>query len=466
MIPILYESTETGFATNGICRLPDCLSCVVTEERNGIYECDFDYPTNGAYYDQIQCGRIIGCRHDESDDIQPFDIVSYSKPINGVVSFHAVHISYRQTEMVAVGTNISSLASAFTMLKTASPSNPFVYESDFTSSNYMAAADGVPRTVRQMLGGVEGSILDSYGGEYEWDKWTVKLWRHRGAIRDITIRYGVNLTDYNEDVDYFGTYTSAIPFWKGNDSENGEVIVVGNKVDSGLESYADREICMPLDLTDKFSEKPTAAQLQTFALSQMTSNTVNLPKQSISVDFVNLKGNELADVEQLIDCKLCDQIRVIFPRYDMVGYFKIVKTTFDVLKERFTDFELGTLSTSLSQAMGITSGRDSTNPLATDSTSSSGTYGTLNARRIAGMVFVWFNGVSASMTRGQWVSVGTLPEGYRPVDEINGMGVNNATSASSSAPLMYRINTSGVVAVWAYSGTGNVQAMFNCSFIK
>lgn len=465
MIPILYESTETAFVYSGICRLTDCTYCVVTEERNGIYECDFDYPITGAYYDQIQCGRIIGVRHDDSEDIQPFDIVSYSRPINGIVSFHAVHISYRQTEMVAVGTNISSLANALAMLKNASPSNPFTYETNITSSAYMAAADGIPRTVRQMLGGVEGSILDSYGGEYEWDKFTVRLWKNRGQIRDITIRYGLNLTDYNEDVDYFGTYTSAIPYWKGNDSDSGEVIVIGDKVDSGFGSYADREICVPLDLTDKFSEKPTKAQLQAFALSQMQSKDVNIPKQSITVDFVNLKENELSEVEQLMECKLCDQIRVIFPRYDMTGYFKIVKTTFDVLKGRFTDFELGDLSTSLSQAMGITSGRDSTNPLATDSTSSSGTYGTLNARRIAGMVFVWFNGTSTSYTAGQWTTVGTLPEGYRPVDTINGAGINNAVSSASNAPIMYRINTNGTVAVWIYSGS-TAQAMFNCSFIK
>ena len=467
MIPILFDSTETGFTSNGICRLPDCLSCVVTEERNGIYECDFEYPVNGAYYDQIECGRIIGVIHEDSNDIQPFDIVSYSRPINGIVSFHAVHISYRQAGMVAVGTNISSLANAFAMLNLAKPSNPFTYETDITSSAYMAAADGIPRSVRQMLGGVEGSILDSYGGEYEWDKWTVNLWEQRGVVRDITIRYGINLTDYNEDVDYFGTYTQAVPFWKGNDSDSGEVIVdsFNSPVDSRLTSYAGRDICVPLDLSDKFSEKPTVAQLRAFALSDMQSKDVNIPKQSITVDFVNLKGNELSDVEQLMECKLCDQIRVVFPRYNMTGYFKIVKTTFDVLKERFTDFELGSLSTSLSEAIGITSGRDSTNPLAVDSTSSSGTYGVLNARRIAGMVFVWFNGTSASYTAGQWTTVGTLPEGYRPVDRINGMGVNNASSTAGNAPLMYRIETSGAVMVWVYSGT-TAQAMFNCSFIK
>ena len=92
MIPILYESTETAFASNGLGRLRDMISCVVTEERNGIYELDFEYPMTAEDFDQIKIGRIIGVTHDESDDIQPFDIVSHERPIEGVVTFHAVHI--------------------------------------------------------------------------------------------------------------------------------------------------------------------------------------------------------------------------------------------------------------------------------------------------------------------------------------------------------------------------------------
>lgn len=355
MIPILYESNETAFVSNGICRLTDCLSCVVTEERNGIYECDFEYPVNGAYYDQIQCGRIIGCTHEDSDDIQPFDIVSYSRPINGIVSFHAVHISYRQTELVAVGTNINSLESAFTMLGNAVPSNPFTYETDITSTNYMASADGVPRSVRQMLGGIEGSILDSYGGEYKWDKFTVHLWRNRGTIKEVTIRYGLNLVNYDEDVDYFGTYTSAIPYWKGNNGEAGEVVVIGSHTDSELESYSGRDICVPLDLSDKFENMPTTAQLEVHALSMMQTKNVNMPSQSISVDFIHLSELER---NELAKCKLCDSIRVLFPRYGTDRYFKIVKTEFDVLQGRYTNMELGNLSTSLSEALGLSNSPD------------------------------------------------------------------------------------------------------------
>ena len=196
MKPILYEKDETVFVSNGLGRLQDCISCTVTEERNGIFECDFEYPVDGRDFNLIQCGRIIGVTHDDSGLIQPFDIVSYTKPISGVVSFHAVHISYRQSGLTAVGTNINSLADAFTMLGTAEPSNPFTYEADFTSTAYMASADGVPRSVRQYLGGIDGSILDAYGGEYEFDKFNVILHQHRGQMRDFAIRYGVNMLDF------------------------------------------------------------------------------------------------------------------------------------------------------------------------------------------------------------------------------------------------------------------------------
>ena len=47
MIPILYDYAERKFTTNGIGRLSDCISCTVTEERNGIYECEFKYPITG-----------------------------------------------------------------------------------------------------------------------------------------------------------------------------------------------------------------------------------------------------------------------------------------------------------------------------------------------------------------------------------------------------------------------------------
>ena len=359
MIPILYENTETAFTSNGIHRLIDCISCTVVEERNGIYECDFEYSTNGQYFDEITCGRIIGVEHDESGGIQPFDIVSYSRPINGIVTFHAVHISYRQCALTVSGTNINSLADAFTMLGNAEPSNPFTYWTDKTSSGYLASGDGIPHSVRSILGGMEGSILDAYGGEYEWDTWTVKLWAARGSLKDFTIRYGANMTDYNEDTDYNDTYNSVIPYWVGQDANGDPLIIIGDRQSSGHSTFNGTDRCIPLDVTDKFDANdgtPTKAQVEAEGLAYLTANNTYLPAQTLKVDFLRLSDfPEYSQFEVLQKCKLCDTINVFFPQYNVSGTFKIVKTEYDVLRDRYESLELGTLSISLATALGINS---------------------------------------------------------------------------------------------------------------
>lgn len=350
MIPILYDKNETTFTSNGLCRLRDAISCVVVEERNGVYECDFDYPVTGANYDLIECGRIVGATHEDSEDVQPFEIVSVTRPIDGIVSFHAVHISYRQNQIVASGTNINSLSDAFTMLKAGEPFNPFKYETDMNKTGYMSAADGTPRTARQLLGGVKGSVLDVYGGEFEWDKWTVKLWSARGKLRDFAIRYGVNLLDYNDETDCESTFTSCVAYWRGNDG------IVSTTASLGRTGYNGNDIRIPLDLTDKFETKPSTAQLEAEAVSYMRTNQTYVPSRSIKVDFARLSEvGEFEQFEDLMTCKLCDSLTVIFPLYNVSATFKIVKTEWNVLEGRYEEMELGKLSTTLSEALGITS---------------------------------------------------------------------------------------------------------------
>jgi len=402
MIPILYDSNETEFTSNGLCRLRDCISCRCYEERNGLYEVDFEYPITGANFDQIQLGRIIGVTHeaiivprsvnyrapitDEVDDIltdengmpltgagtkevpdhdvQPFDIVSYSRPINGVVTFHAVHISYRQSKMVSYGSMIYSLNSAFSALSSVfypsnSGGNPFTYVTDMSLSGYCAAFDGTPRSIRSLLGGTEGSILDTYGGEYEWDKWNVKLHKARGEQKDITIRYGVNMSNFQDETDYSEAFNTCIPYWK--DSNTGEV-VIGGEVLTHRETIGVGNKCVPLDLSDKFEDRPIDASVYLMAQDIMDSQQPYLPKQTINVDFVRLQDEAGLDkFDNLLQCKLCDSIKVVFPDYNMSAYYKIVKTVWNVLLDRYEEMELGNLSTTLAEALGVGSGSSPSN---------------------------------------------------------------------------------------------------------
>lgn len=355
MIPVLYDKDEISFTSNGLGRLRDCITCTVTEERNGIYECDFEYPVTGQNADKIQVGRIIAVAHDDSNDVQPFDIVSISKALEGIITVRCTHISYRQSYLTVTGKNINSLAAAFTLFGTASPSNPFSYWTDKTSTGYLGCAIGVPMTVRSMLGGTEGSILNTYGGEYEWDKFNVRLYASRGQQRDFTILYGVNMTDYEDETDISGCYSSCIPYWT-----DGTGVVVGNKQTLDSTTPSGRDACLPLDVSDKFETKPTKSQVDSMGLQVMSAQNPTLPAQNITVSFVRLQDSpEYVQFSNLLRCSLCDTIKVIFPDYNTSGMFKIVKTVWDVLAERYEEMELGQLSISLADALGVGSGSNS-----------------------------------------------------------------------------------------------------------
>ncbi|MBR3320690.1 MAG: phage tail protein, partial [Exiguobacterium sp.] len=227
MIPILYDYAERRFTTNGYGRLSDCISCKVTEERNGIYECEFEYPMTGAHYSEIKEGLVIGVTHDETGDIQPFDIYAHDAPIDGVVTFYAHHVSYRLSNVVIMPFTATTVVSALDGL-TSYAANPHDFEfwTDKTSSGSFELTK--PDYARAILGGQQGSILDAFGkGDYEFDRFTVKLWANRGQDSGVTIRYGKNLVNIKEKTEADGTYNAVVPFWLGSE---GALVTLPEKV--------------------------------------------------------------------------------------------------------------------------------------------------------------------------------------------------------------------------------------------
>lgn len=437
MIPILYESTETEFNNNGLGRLRDMISCIVTEERNGVYECDFEYPVTAEDYNDIRIGRIIGVTHDDSDDIQPFDIVSYEKPIDGVVTFHAVHISYRQSYLTVRGKNINSLSDAFARLSGYTwPANPFTYQTDKTSTGYVSAFNGIPQTVRSMLGGIEGSILDAYGGEYEWDRFNVILHSARGVDRDFSIRYGVNMLDYNEELDSSGTYMACIPYWT-----DGTLMVVGDKQTANGATITNRGECIPLDVSDKFESKPTKAQVNAMGKSVMESQNPTIPSQNIKVEFVRLQDLGYEGFENLLKCGLCDTVNVIFPDYATSGRFKIVKTTWDVLADRYESMELGDLSVSLAEALGIDSGGNT------------GREGPFFVKTVS------LDNQSVAANGNATITYSCEESGYRPIGVV-GFDLDNGSSSGANASFVFIFACciSGTTITWQVRNTASSAA--------
>jgi len=376
MIPILYTADERRFITNGLGRLTDCTRCVVTEERNGIYECEFDYPISGAHFDEIQIGRIVACTHDDRHDIQPFVIYARSVPdLNGMVTFSAHHISYRLSDVVVMPFAASSVAEALQNISAYSVNaNPFTFWTDKTTvANF---ENDVPRNARNMLGGEENSILDVYGsGEYEFDRFEVKLYAHRGQDSDVEIRYSKNLTGLSEDTDHSGTYNAVVPFWtnaEGRFVSLPEKMIIFEGVEPQIayltdhnlviirtENYEPIEVAYtmvdaaPMDLSDAFEEEPTVTQLRNAAISRFNSSKGWEPSENLEVDFIQLaQTEEFADYAALQRVSLCDTVSVYYPQVGINKVKqKVVKVTYNVLLDRYDSIELGDIRTSLGQAI-------------------------------------------------------------------------------------------------------------------
>lgn len=448
MMPTLYEKQHFTFTTAGICKLHDCISCVVTEGRNSVYECDFEYPVNGDNFDEIKIGRTIVVRHDDTSDLQPFDIVSYSKPINGIVSFHAVHISYRLSRVVASITDTSGISGAFEQFATKSKPGAagFNYWTDIESGTAFPLADGIPRSVREMLGGTEGSILDTYGGEYEWDGNTVKLWQHRGEATQFSIRYGVNMTDYKDETDASECYSAIVPYYVKEDN-NEMTIVQGNMVSLGLPTpLGTNYAVVAVDFSDQFQDGvPTMGQLENLARQKLWDDSPVLPNRNIEVKFVRLQDTgEYDEYEDLLKCRLCDTVKVEFPQYKTAARFKIVKIVFDVLQERYTEMELGTLSTTLAEALGVSQFGSDNKPTAGQSASYSGNvlrFG--NLRIYTGKVNTANTGrATITFPTGTFSQVITaIP--YCGQGGFGGYDTTSVTELTTSKVTLYQYNSAG-----------------------
>jgi len=369
MIPILYDDGERNFVTNGIGRLSDCISCTVTEERNGIYECEFQYPITGERYLDIQEGQIIYCTHDDTQTPQPFVIYGRNAPIDGVVTFFAHHISYRLRTTVVTPYTASSITDAINKLpQHTQPQTNFTFWTDKSVSGAFEISE--PRTVRGVLGGEEGSLLDVYGkGDYEWDKFTVKLYQSRGSDSEIEIRYGKNLTNLTNEIDASNTYNAIYPFWKG-ESDTGSPILVtlpeGTIIYSGVTrryayltdenlviirdengeplegTYVDIS-AVPVDMSSMLPEQPTVAELRAAAESYLEQSSGWEHRQNITVDFVQMwQTEEYKDYAPLQRARLCDTVSVYYPELGVEAEKKkVIKTVYNVLMDRYDQIELG-----------------------------------------------------------------------------------------------------------------------------
>lgn len=345
MAPILFSDAATNYSTQGIGSLADALSCYVTEELNGQYELEMTYPVTGRRFKDIKNRCLIYCKPDPYRAGQPFRIYRITKPLNGVVTIYAQHISYDLAGIPVRGFTAQSLSGALAgLVSNAIISNPFTFWTDISSDTQFGFS--TPTKCRSLLGGSEGSILDTYGGEYEWDMMTVRLRSRRGQNNGVRIAYGKNLTDITQDENISNLVTGIVGYWTNSDG-----VVVEGPVVNAPGTYNFSRV-VPVDFSSEFEDQPTPQQLEQVSQEYISKNGVGVPEVSINVSWVQLEQYSGYEQLNLLErVTLGDTVTVNFPALGVDATARVEKTKYDVLRNRYESADIGSVQANIADTI-------------------------------------------------------------------------------------------------------------------
>jgi phage minor structural protein, N-terminal domain protein len=363
MNPVLYRADERSFRTFGLGEISDAYKVTVTRERNGNYDLYIKYPVNGHFASVFKEEMKIKSDAGKRTKWQTFEINRIVKNSSEHIEIYARHISMRTSDLSLKPIVRASKINAETALRLWKENlvgdDVFDVRSDIqTLGNISWEVDKVG-SARKALGGVSGSILDVFGGEYEFDNNLIILHKQMGRKAPTVLEYGRNLLSVEEERLLDGNYTSIYPFarYTPNGEESHEVLVTlpEHIIDSPyLRLYAQRRISL-VDFSSKFDDKhpPTAEKLRSLGQSYIKSNNIGAPKISTEVSYVDLSQTlDYQDFGVMEEVELCDIIPLYYPQFDITTTTeKVVKVVYDVYTDSNEEITLGTIGQSLSSSM-------------------------------------------------------------------------------------------------------------------
>lgn len=335
--------------TEGLGRLPEAVTATVTEERNGAFTLEFRLPMTAAHFSEIGLGGLILAKPNPYDDPQMFRIQKISRPIGGIVTVKANHVSYDLAKTSVLPFSTTGASAAMTGIKNnMTGGSAFRFSTNITNTS-STFTNKIPQSARALFGGQQGSILDTFGGEFEWDNLQVNLLAHRGQDRGVRIAYGKNLTDLRQDENIESMYTAVMPYVQDG---NGNTAV--GTLQTIVQTAEPR--ILNLDLSSSFEISggtlPTSEEIDSAARAYIEANNLSSPHVSIDVKFINLADTEeYKDIARLEEVHLCDTVQIDFPKLNISASAKVNKTVFNVLTEKYESIELGDAKSTLARSI-------------------------------------------------------------------------------------------------------------------
>ena len=353
--PIIFEKGTRDFSTLGLGLLSDAIQATTTEELNGQFIFEMDYPVSGNNADLIKENRIIVVNSGHILKRQGFIIRQIVRKIDLTMTVYAEHVSYATLDvaLAPVGTISGDAKTALENWKRMLvPAVDFTVDSDILTTNSTLIGAPEFETARQGLGGHAGSILDVWGGEYQFDNWHIRLLKQRGKSANAIIAYGRNLISFEQDTNIADTYTSVYPYYQENSGDDGNKthFLPERTVDSEfVGKYPNPKVLM-LDLSNKFKDVAdySETKLRNYALSYIQSNNIGVPKVNMKISTVDLSRATGGFSE---DIDLGDTVNVYFEKLGITTSAKVIKAVWNVLSDDYDKFEIGARRASLTESI-------------------------------------------------------------------------------------------------------------------
>lgn len=350
MIPILFDSTETEFTKNGIGRLDEALSCIVTEDLVGVYELELTYPVEGRYANELISGGIISAlrpyastsTNSYARNMEQFIIYKTSIE-NKILTVNAHHISYElAATVIQPSQNIA--ANLRDAVRNLINSRLGTEEFDWLHDVQPAEIPGEFRieTVKSFREYLYDDVY-SLKKIYDVDIWfkcginSVKTWelRTRGEDRGAEIRPGKNLSDWTIQIDASESYNAIVPYWQGQNENGQNITVFSNPKVISPSPAITPTIAKAIDFSSYFETAPTQSALTTTATNYLNTLQPWEPYKHIEVGFYH----DTADAD-LID--LGDTVTVYLDNLENHREkMRIVSVKYDSIMEKFVEIELG-----------------------------------------------------------------------------------------------------------------------------
>lgn len=372
MRPILFNKNEQSFDTYGLGEL-DVTKGTATRERNGNYTLYAEIPVNDPMVAILKKEMKLKADAGLRTKNQTFEISRVVKDSSNIVKIYGQHISHK-LEYMALRNAMAFAGSAYSALgiwKGALIGDlHFDVWSDIQTTGKGVFDISKMENARQALGGVEGSILDIYGGEYEFDNMTVRLHKQLGRTAPTVLEYGRNILSAESDETIESAYTSVLPFatytpdkpeGDTSDSQPDPVTVTlpEDYVDSKYKDlYAHRRIKV-VDFSSEFKSDgknkdiPTPDKLRKMATDYMDRNAIGKPKINTKIEYADLARTlDYADRGWIEEVELCDIVPVYYPQIGLTDEtLEITTITYDFVNERNESVEFGDIGTNVRATM-------------------------------------------------------------------------------------------------------------------